>query len=78
MVIKIVYIKKQRYYLAYKGLYSQSNGFSSSYVWMWELDPKEGWALKNWYFQIVALGKILESSLENKKIKPVNPKGNQP
>ena len=51
MVIKIVYIKKQRYYLAYKGLYSQSNGFSSNYVQMWELDNKNSWALKNWCLQ---------------------------
>ena len=68
------HIKKQRHCLSNKCLYRQSNGFSSSYVWMWELDPKEGWALKNWCFQIVALGKTLESSLENKEIKPVNPK----
>ena len=45
---------------------------------MWELDHKESWVLKNWYFQIVVLEKILESPLECKEIKPVNPKGNQP
>ena len=45
---------------------------------MWELDHKEGWALKNWCFQIVVLEKTLESPLDSKEIKPVNPKGNQP
>ena len=57
---------------------SQSYGFSGSYVWMWELDHKEGWAPKNWCFWIVVLEKILESPLDSKNIKPVNPKGNQP
>ena len=57
--------------------YSQSYGFSSSHVWIWELDPKEGWALKNWCFQIVVLEKILESPLDSKEIKLGNPKGNQ-
>ena len=51
---------------------------SSSHVWTWELDHKEGWAPKNWYFQIVALEKTLESPLDNKEIKPVSSKGNQP
>ena len=51
--------------------------FSSSHVWMWELDHKEGWAPKNWCFQIVVLEKTLESPLDCKEIKPVNPKGNQ-
>ena len=69
-------IKKQRYHFANKGLYSQSNGFSSSHEWMWEFDHKEGWALKNWCFQIVVLEKTLESPLDC-KIKPVKPKGNQ-
>ena len=45
---------------------------------MWELDHKEGWALRNWYFQTVVLEKTLEGPLDSKKIKPVNPKGNQP
>ena len=45
---------------------------------MWDLDHKEGWALKNWCFQIVVLEKTLESPLDSKEIKPVNPKGNQP
>ena len=62
--------------LANKGLYSQGYGFSSSHVWMWELDHNEGWALKNWCFRTVVLEKTLESLLHC-KIKPVNPKGNQ-
>ena len=49
----------------------------SSHVWMWELDHKEGWALKNWRFQTVVLEKTLESPLDSKEIKSVNPKGNQ-
>ena len=57
--------------------YSQSYDFSSSHVWMWELDHKEGWAPKNWCFQTVVLEKTLESPLDSKEIKPVNPKGNQ-
>ena len=61
-----------------KGLYSQSYGVCSSHVQMWELDHKEGWALKNWCFRIVVLDKTPESPLESKEIKPVNPKGNQP
>ena len=52
-------------------------GLSSSHVWMWELDHKEGWATKNWCF-LTVLEKTLESSLDSKEIKPVNPKGNQP
>ena len=52
--------------------------FSGSYVWMWELDHEEGWAPKNWCFWTVVLEKILESPLDSKNIKPVNPKGNQP
>ena len=71
------YIKKQRHYFANKGTHSQNYGFSSSHVWMWELDRKEGWALKNGCFQIVVLEKTLESPLGSKEIKPVNPKGNQ-
>ena len=61
-------------HFANKGPYSQSYGFSSSHVWTWELDCKERWALKNWYFWIVVLEKNSESSLDLKKIKPVNPK----
>ena len=64
-------------YFANKGPSSQGYGFSCSRVWMWELDHKESWAPKNWCFWTVVLEKILESSLDSKKIKPVNPKGNQ-
>ena len=70
------YIKKQRHHFANKGPYSQSYGFSSSHVWTWRLDHKEGWTQKNWCLRILVLEKILESPLGN-KIKPVNPKGNQ-
>ena len=63
---------------ANKGPYSQSYGFSSSHIQLWELDHKEGRAPKNWHFQIVVLEKTLESSVDSKEIKPVNPKGNQP
>ena len=72
------HIKKQRHYFANKGLYGQSYGFSSSHVQMWELDHKEGWAPKNWCFWTVVLEKTLESPLDSREIKPVNPKGNQP
>ena len=71
------HIKKQRHYFADKGLYSQSYGFSNSYVWMWQLDYKESWALKNWCFWTVLLEKSLGSLLDCKEIQPVNPKGNQ-
>ena len=63
--------------VVYLYISSQSYGFSSSHVWMWELDHKEGWALKNWCFQTVVLEKTHESPLDCKEIKPVNPKGNQ-
>ena len=72
------HIKKQRHYFANKGPSSQSYGFSSSHVWMWELDYKESWALKNWCFWTVVLEKTLKRRLDCKEIKPVNPKGNQP
>ena len=72
-----IHIKKQRYYFASKGQSSQSYGFSSSHVRMWELDNKKGWAL-NWCLRIVVLEKTLESPLDCKKIKFVNPKGNRP
>ena len=71
------YIQKQRHYFANKHPYSQSYGFSSSHVWMWELDHKESWALKNWCFWTVVLEKTLESPLECKEIKLINPEGNQ-
>ena len=70
------HIKKQRHHFADQGLSSQSYGFFVSHVWMWELDRKEGWALKNQCFWIVVLEKTLKSPLDC-KIKPVNPKGNQ-
>ena len=70
-------IKKQRDHFADKGPYSQGYGSSRSHVWMRELDHKQGWVLKNWCFWIVVLEKTLESLLERKEIKPVNPKGNQ-
>ena len=60
-----------------KGLSSQSYGFSSRHVWMWELDYKESWPLKNWHFWAVVLEKSCESPLDCKEIKSVNPKGNQ-
>ena len=56
---------------------SQTYGFSSSHVWMWELDYKESWALKNWRFWTMVLEKTLESPLDCKEIKPFHPKGNQ-
>ena len=71
-------IKKQRHYFANKGPSSQSYGFFSSHVWMWELDHKEVWVLKNWCLWTVVLVKTIESPLDYKEIKPVNPKGNQP
>ena len=69
-------IKKQRHHFADKGPYTQSYGFSSSHILMWELDHKEVRVLKNWGFWTVVLEKILESPLNSKEIKPINPKGN--
>ena len=69
--------EKQRHYFANKGPSIQSYGFSSSHVWMWELDLKESWVLKNWCFWTVLLEKTLQSLLDSKEIKPVHPKGNQ-
>ena len=71
------HIKKQTYHFASKGPFSQSYGFFSSHVWMWELDYKEIWGLKNWCFWTVVLEKTLESPLDCKEIQPVHPKGNQ-
>ena len=71
------HIKKQRHYFTNKGPSSQSNAFSSSHFWMWELDDKESWAPKNWCFWTVVLEKTLESPLDCKEIKLVIPKGNQ-
>jgi len=70
--------KKQIYYFSNKGPYSQSYGFSSSQVLVWELGHKEGWVPNNWWFWIVVLEKTLESPLNFKEIIPVNPKGNKP
>ena len=71
------HIKKQRHYFANEGPSSQSYDFSSSHVWMWELDYKESWVLKNWCFWTVMFEKTLESPLDCKEIQPVHPKGNQ-
>ena len=71
-------LKKQRHHFADKGPYSQSYVFSSSHVQMWELDHTEGWAPKNWCFLIAVLEKTLESPLDCKEMKPVNPKRDQP
>ena len=70
------HIKKQRHYFTNKSLSSQGYGFSSSHVWMWEMDYKESWVLKNRCFWTVVLEKTLESPLDCKEIKPVHPKGN--
>ena len=70
-------IKKQRHDFADKGPYSQSYGFSSSHVQMWELDHKESWVPTNWCFWTVVLEKTLESPLDCKEIQSVHPKGNQ-
>ena len=70
------HIQKQRHYFADKSLSSQGYGFSSSHVWMWELDYKESRALKNWCFWIV-VQKTLESPLDCKEIQPVHLKGEQ-
>ena len=66
------HIKKQRHCFANKGPSSQSYGFSSSHVWLWELDYKESWAWKNWCFWTVVLEKTLESPLDCKDIQPVH------
>ena len=70
-------ILKSRHYFANKYPSSQSYGFSSSHVWMWELDYKESWAWKNWCLWIVVLEKTLEGPLDCKEIQPVHPKENQ-
>ena len=71
------HIKKPRHYFANKSPSSRGCGFSSGHVWMWELDYKESWALKNWCFWTVVLEKTLESPLNCKEIQPVHPKGDQ-
>ena len=70
-------LKKTETLFCQKGLSSQSYGFCSSHVWIWELDYKESWAPKNWCFWTAVLEKTLESPLDCKEIKPANPKGNQ-
>ena len=69
-------LTRQRHYFTNKGPSSQSYGFSSSHVWMWELDYRESWAPKNWCFWTVVLEKTLESPLDCKELQPVHPKGN--
>ena len=71
------HIKKQRLYFANIGPSNQDYGFSSSHIWMWELDYKESWVPKNWCLLTVVLEKTLESSLDCKEIQPVHPKRNQ-
>ena len=71
------HIKKQKHYFANKDLSSQRYCFFSSHIWLWELDYKESWALKNWCFWTVVLEKTLESPLDCKEIQPIHPKGNQ-
>ena len=71
------HIKQQRHYFVNKGLSSQTYGFSSSHVWMWELTIMKAECQRNWYFLTVVLEKTLESPLDCKTIKPVNPQGNQ-
>ena len=70
-------LKKQRHYFVSKGLSSQGYGFSSSHVWMWELDYKESLVQKNWCFWTVVLEKTLESPLDCKETQPVHAKGDQ-
>ena len=72
------HIKKQRHCFANKVLFSPSYGFSSSHIWIWDLDYKETWVSKDWCFWTVVLEKTLENPLDCKEIKPVNAKGNQP
>ena len=71
------HIKKQKHYFANKGPSSQSNGFLSSHVWMWELDYKEVWGQKNWCFWTVVLEQTLESPFGCNEIQPIHPKGNR-
>ena len=76
-MINLDSIKKQKHHFVNKGPSSQGYGFSSGHVWMWELDCKERWSLKNWCFWTVVLEKTLESLLDCKEIQPIHPKGNQ-
>ena len=72
------YTHTHTHYFVNKGPYSQSYGFSSSHIQIWELDHKEVWAPKNWDFQTVVLENTLKIPLDFKEIKPVIPTGNQP
>ena len=76
MVFPVVMYRCESWTIKKAGPSSQSYAFSSSHVWMWELDCEEGWAPKNWWFWTVVL-KTLESPLDCKEIQPVHPKGNQ-
>ena len=67
----------QRHYFVNKGPSSQDYGFPSSHVWMWDLDYKESWVPKNWWFWTVVVEKTLENPLDYKEIQPVHPEGNQ-
>ena len=69
---------KNQTLLCQKGLYSQSYGFSNSHIQMLELDCKEGWATRNWCFWTVVPERTLNSPLDRRKVKPVNPERNQP
>ena len=69
---------KSQYHFASKGLYTQSYSFLSSHAYKCELNHKEGWVLKNWCFHTVVLEKAFKSPSDDKEIKPVSPKGNQP
>ena len=71
------HIKRQRHYFAHKGVSNQGYNFSNSLIWMWELDYKVTWALKNWCFWTVVMEKTLESPLDCKEIQPVHPKQDQ-
>ena len=71
------HIKKQTHNFANKGPFCQIDGFYSSHVWIWELDYKESWAQKDWYFWTVVLEETPESPLDCKEIQLVHPKGNQ-
>ena len=77
VMTKLDNILKSRDITLTTGPSSQSHGFPSSHVWMWELDYKESWVLKNWCFWSVVLENTLESPLDCKEIQPVHPKGNR-
>ena len=76
VMTKLDSILKSRHYFAKKGLSSESYGFSSSHIWMWELEYEEIWVLKKWWFWTVVMEKTLKSPLDYKEIQPVHSKGN--